>query len=130
MSVFTDVEDFHRKYNQDINVPVTDQLADFRNYLIEEECGEVGAELLGFLYSDYGSNEYELDKKKLTKELADLIYVTIGTAVTFGLPLEEVFKRVHTANMTKDGGVREDGKILKGEGYVPPILDDLFNEKG
>ena len=73
-----------------------------------------------------------VDKRKLTKELADLMYVTIGFATTFGLPLEEVFYEVHKSNMSKlgpNGEVlrREDGKILKGINYKEPDLDQFFS---
>jgi len=69
--------------------------------------------------------------EELTKELADLLYVTIGFAVTFGLPLVEVFERVHQSNMSKLGEdgkpiYREDGKVMKGPNYQPPQLGDLF----
>ena len=67
----------------------------------------------------------------LLKELADLQYVVTGYAVTFGLPLEEAFLRVHESNLTKRDPqgrptVREDGKVLKGSHYRPPHLDDLM----
>ena len=70
--------------------------------------------------------------ENLTKELADLLYVTIGFAVTFGLPLVEVFERVHQSNMSKLGEdgkpiYREDGKVMKGPNYRPPELGDLFS---
>lgn len=55
----------------------------------------------------------------LTKELADLRYVTEGCAVTFGLPLDEAYAAVHASNMSKGGERREDGKVLKGPDYVP-----------
>ena len=71
------------------------------------------------------------NRAHLTKELADILYVVYGAAVTFGLPLEEVFNRVHISNMSKlvDGKPlkRDDGKVLKGPNYQPPQLDDLFN---
>lgn len=43
----------------------------------------------------------------------------------------EAFIRVHTSNMSKlddNGNVtrREDGKVLKGPNYKPPVLDDLI----
>jgi predicted HAD superfamily Cof-like phosphohydrolase len=64
----------------------------------------------------------DVDKIKLTKELADVLYVVIGTAVAFGLPLEKAFKEVHRSNMSKLGAdgkpiLREDGKVLKGPNY-------------
>jgi len=61
------------------------------------------------------------------------MYVTIGFATTFGLPLEEVFYAVHESNMSKlgpNGEVlrREDGKILKGSNYKEPDLDQFFKD--
>lgn len=60
----------------------------------------------------------------LAKELADLRYVTDGCGVTFGFPVDEVFRAVHDSNMSKlqpDGSVayRDDGKVLKSDDYVP-----------
>lgn len=66
----------------------------------------------------------------LLKELADLDYVTAGTAVTFGWDFDEAGKRVHKSNMSKlgeDGKPirRADGKILKGPNYKPAFVGDL-----
>lgn len=46
---------------------------------------------------------------------------------------EEAFRRVHASNMSKlgDDGKpvrREDGKVLKGPNYQPPVLTDLVVE--
>lgn len=55
--------------------------------------------------------------------LADLLYVVIGSALQWGIPLERVLAEVHRSNMTKTAGdKRADGKILKGPGYSPPDL--------
>jgi predicted HAD superfamily Cof-like phosphohydrolase len=55
--------------------------------------------------------------------LADLLYVVYGAAVTFGIDLDPFFDEVHRSNMAKDGGAtREDGKILKPEGWQPPAI--------
>ena len=68
-------------------------------------------------------------KLKMFKELADLQYVLSGMVVSFGIPMEEVFQRVHNSNMSKlvDGKPlkREDGKFLKGPNYKKPDLSDL-----
>ncbi len=95
--------------------------------LVGEECNEVRQECS---WEDaYGVPQ--VSKEDLTKELADLLYVTYGFAVTFGLPIDEVFERVHRSNMSKLGDdgkpiYREDGKVLKGPNYEKPNLDDLF----
>lgn len=43
---------------------------------------------------------------------------------------DEAFRRVHISNMSKLGDdgkpiYREDGKVLKGPNYQPPVLEDL-----
>lgn len=124
MTPFEAVLEFHKTYNVPINVPFTEELVDLRVSLCVEECKEVEEELW------LNSPEF-IDKKRLTKELADLLYVTIGTAVTFGLPLEEVFNEVHKSNMSKLGEdgkpiMRSDGKVLKGKNYKEPDLDKFF----
>ena len=62
--------------------------------------------------------------------LADLLYVVFGTAVAYGIPMDEVFAEVHRSNMTKLGPdgkpiIGEEGKRLKGPGYVPPNIQAL-----
>lgn len=63
----------------------------------------------------------------VAKEMADVIVVVLGTAVSFGISMDEVWREVHYSNMAKrgpDGKVlrREDGKILKPPGWMPPDL--------
>lgn len=68
-------------------------------------------------------------KLKMFKELADVQYVISGMSVSFGIPMAEVFKRVHESNMSKlvNGKAlkRPDGKFLKGPNYKKPDLSDL-----
>lgn len=49
------------------------------------------------------------------KEICDLIYVAVGTAVTYGWKLDGAFETVHKNNMEKieKGTIREDGKLKK-----------------
>lgn len=58
----------------------------------------------------------------LADGLADLTYVTLGTAVAFDIPLMQVFQEVHRSNMTKKvgSGQRVDDK---GESYTPPNIE-------
>lgn len=62
--------------------------------------------------------------------LADLQYVTEGTALEFGIPLADVFAEVHRSNMTKTGQPDSGGKIAKGDGYEPPQIDCILREHG
>ena len=70
------------------------------------------------------------DKANTVKELADLLYVIYGYAVTFGIDLDAAFRRVHLSNMSKLGPdgkpvLRADGKVMKGPNYQPPVMQDL-----
>lgn len=80
---------------------------------------------------EYLESEEKNDLANLAKELADIIYIVCGTAVSYGIPLDNVFDEVHRSNMEKlgpDGKVnrREDGKILKPDGWKPPDIESLL----
>ena len=79
---------------------------------------------------EYMESEEKNDLENLAKELADIIYITCGTAASYGIPLDRVFEAVHESNMAKlvDGKAirREDGKILKPEGWTPPDIKSVL----
>ena len=63
----------------------------------------------------------------VAKELADLLYVVYGTAVSCGIDMEPVFREVHRSNMSKVGGhKRADGKWVKPPHYSPAVLDPIL----
>ena len=76
--------------------------------------------------SNYRFNPNEDTRANLCKEWADAQVVLSNIAWYFQIPASVAFNRVHNNNMTKvvDGKVilREDGKILKPEGYVKPDM--------
>lgn len=122
------VREFHEKFGAAVDVEPTNELLDLRHRLIDEEFTEARDEMTN--QEGFGDAK-NLNKRKLTKELADILYVVYGTAVTFGLPLQEVFEEVHRSNMSKLGPdgkpiYREDGKVLKGPNYKEPDLEHLF----
>ena len=57
--------------------------------------------------------------------LGDLLYVVIGTALVYGIPIAAVFNEVHASNMTKEGLTSEQ-KGGKGPGYRAPDLEPLL----
>lgn len=64
--------------------------------------------------------------------LVDIIYCTMNVACKSGVNMEPIFDQVHRANMLKvdqeTGKVkrREDGKIMKPEGWAPPdIVEEI-----
>ena len=63
--------------------------------------------------------------------LADLLYVTLGTAVACGIDIDPIFQEVHRSNMTKfiDGTFRSDGKYMKGPNYSPADIKTLIERQ-
>ncbi len=59
--------------------------------------------------------------------LGDLEYVLNGFAIACGIDLRRVNAAIQAANMAKVGGpMREDGKVLKPEGWKSPDIELLL----
>lgn len=120
-----DVAAFHRA----CDVPVVDRpqippLAriQLRASLIKEEAKET---IEAMCFDDiYG----------IADGLADLIYVAVGTALEYGIPLDRVWDEVQRSNMSKldpETGKaikRADGKILKGPSFSPPDISGVLRD--
>jgi predicted HAD superfamily Cof-like phosphohydrolase len=115
---------FHRAFKHPLGLdyPTSHTIMDsekkLRRVLIQEEYTEL---------MDAINNG---DDDEVLKELCDLVYVCVGFAVTYGWSFDTAFNRVHQSNMSKldaDGNpaYREDGKVVKPNGYEPPKLLDL-----
>ena len=133
MSVFPTytVQQFMVLMGQDVGAEYTNELLRFRERLIREEVAELDHEIddaCGCLLA--GEKVPASIQANIIKELTDLLYVVAGFAVTFGIDLEEAFRRVHKSNLSKldDEGkpiYREDGKVLKGPNYAPAWFGDM-----
>lgn len=107
-------------------VPTVDVPADVKELrcaLVEEEA----AELRDAVEAD--------DIVGIADAIGDLLYVVHGAALTFGIPVAEVFAEVHRSNMTKLGRdgepiLRADGKVMKGPDYSPPDLAPILRAHG
>ena len=113
-----------------IDEPLSAETLELRYKLLDEELGELKTEINTLCQELRTTGKTSTTTRaRMLKELSDLQYVLSGMAVSFNLPLEEAFNRVHTSNMSKlvNGKPlkREDGKFLKGPNYQPPHLDDL-----
>lgn len=66
--------------------------------------------------------------------LVDSVYVLYQLSNTLKLPFDAAFREIHNSNMAKrglDGKVtfRNDGKVLKPEGWTPPKLHALLSRE-
>lgn len=115
------VQEFHEQF--DIHISPTPSVPDkdtqtLRNRLIQEE------------FEEFQEAMQSKDLSAMAKELADLLYVVYGTAVSLGIDMEPVFKEVHRSNMSKVGGYkREDGKWVKPPTYSPASLEIILENQ-
>jgi predicted HAD superfamily Cof-like phosphohydrolase len=123
MTMFTDVLDFHKAFGQRIGE---------KPYLPNSEERTLRMKLLAEEMYEYTVAENENDIIEIADALADIIYIACGTAASYGIPLDKVFEEVHRSNMAKlvDGKpiYREDGKVLKPEGWTPPDIDGVLEK--
>lgn len=115
------VAKFMHSAGQDVAVPLCrdtpSDLLDLRLRLMDEELNEVFEAI------------NHRDPVQTAHELADLLYVVFGTAVAFGIPIDEVFAAVARANLSKIDSTTgkpflvEDGKVKKGPDYYDPTSD-------
>ena len=115
------VERFHRLFDifvQQAPGQIDERTRILRERLIQEEFEE--------LKEAMGKN----DLACIAKEMADLLYVVYGTAVSYGIDMDPVFREVHRSNMSKVGGYkREDGKWVKPASYSPASIEPILIEQ-
>ena len=118
---FRDQEKFMRACDQTADTENRDQ---FNMYLglIEEEAEELNQAILN------------KDKVEMLDALIDMLVVTIGAIHSAGFDAEGAWKEVMQTNFAKidkkTGKVikREDGKVLKPDGWTPPNLKDFLTK--
>lgn len=133
MTMIDDVKSFHDKFGVPVltvpTVPSGERIA-LRMRLIAEEFDELREAIA---VRETIDNEWlsDCDLPETADAIADLIYVLIGTAHEFGIPLQAVWDRVHAANMAKEGGGTDaKGKIQKPPGWVAPDVAGALRDAG
>jgi predicted HAD superfamily Cof-like phosphohydrolase len=115
------VERFHRLF--DIVVQQKPGLVDERTRMLRER-------LIHEEFEELKEAMAQQDLAAVAKELADLLYVVYGTAVSYGIDMEPVFREVHRSNMSKIGGYkREDGKWVKPPTYSAATIQPIIAEQ-
>jgi len=113
-NVLLSCADFLERLEMDCGVDVRVQ----RTQLMVEELGETVRAMA------------ECDELELLDGLSDLTFVTVGTSLAFGLPLEEGVLAVCNSNLTKTPRNPDDDPRLrcKGTGYVPPNMEGVLKK--
>lgn len=122
-------KEFANKFNHYssniLNIP-NYQIRKLRSLLIQEEGEEVCSVLNPEIILTLDERNHII---MIADGLADLLYVTFGTALAYGIPIDKVYKEIHRSNMTKSMFKDEKsikGKTLKGENYEPPNLAKIL----
>jgi predicted HAD superfamily Cof-like phosphohydrolase len=119
------VREFHRAFNRPVAAAANPRPVEWRDRvsILQEE------------FHEYVEAAHAGDLTAVADALADMVYVIHGTALTYGIPLDEVLAEVHRSNMSKLGAdgrplLRADGKVVKGPGFVPPDVAAVLARAG
>ena len=118
MSNFEDVKKFMDTFGQIVRAKPQfpdNKTMQLRFDLIKEELNEL----------EHAMKTKNL--KEIADALTDILYVTYGAGYAYGINLDECFKEVQRANMSKLGNdgkpiFNDKGKVMKGPNYSPPNL--------
>lgn len=124
MTNFDKVRQFHEVYKCNIGeapaFPNNNERKLRRDLLIEE-------------FAEYCKGEDEDNIVEVADALGDMLYIIYGTAVSYGIPIDEVFAEIHASNLSKldENGLpifRADGKVLKGPNYFKPDIAKILDK--
>ena len=120
MNPYEDVKQFHLACNHPVlstpQIPSPARVA-LRKALIKEEIAET---LKGIA---------DENLPEIADGICDAIYVLVGTALEYGIPLPMIWKAVQQSNMQKTTGGKcpKTGKQLKPPGWEPPDIERILN---
>ena len=110
LTPYQKVKEFHKKFNMHIG-----------NGEIDKETIKLGFKLIVEKYEEFITAYFKEDWIETVDAIVDMIFVLYGMLVRMGVDGDYLFDVVWQANMAKEGGEkREDGKLLKPEGWVQP----------
>ena len=118
MTNFQKVKIFMQTFGQEVKSNPsfsTEKINDLRYNLIKEELDELKQAM---------ENK---DLLEVADALTDILYVTYGAGLAFGIDLDKCFEEVQNSNMSKLGDdgkpiYNDAGKVMKGPNYFKPDL--------
>ena len=118
------------EFNQAFDIPKLDSPD-----IGPEELIELRIKLLREEVEEYAEAARAGDLVEVIDALADIGYILAGTILNHGMQniYDDAFDEVHRSNMAKlvDGKVlrREDGKVMKPQGWTPPQLAQFVSKE-
>ena len=123
MTNFQKVKTFMQTFGQEVKSKPsfgTEKINNLRYNLIREELDELKQAM------------DNTDLLEVADALTDILYVTYGAGIAFGIDLDKCFEEVQNSNMSKldsNGNpiYNDDGKVMKGPNYFKPDLSKFVN---
>jgi len=115
------------EFNQAFEIPKLEQPG-----LSDYDLIELRIKLLTEEVQEYADAARAGDMVEILDALADIGYILAGTIINHGMQdiYDDAFDEVHRSNMAKlvEGKVhrRDDGKVMKPEGWQPPNLSQFL----
>ena len=124
MTNFNKVKKFMEVFGQEVKTKPdfpSEKIVKLRYELIKEELDEFSGALV------------KKSLKEVADSLTDILYVTYGAGIAFGIDLDKCFDEVQRSNMSKLGEdgkpiYNEDGKVMKGPNYFKPDLNKFVKD--
>jgi predicted HAD superfamily Cof-like phosphohydrolase len=122
MSNFEKVKAFMNTFGQEVKEKTefpNEKIIKLRYNLIKEELEELKEAI------------EQKDIIEIADALTDILYVTYGAGLAFGINLDKCFNEVQESNMSKLGEdqkpiYNENGKVMKGPNYFKPNLNKFL----
>ena len=122
MTNFNSVKKFMEVFGQEVKTKSefpSEKIVQLRYDLIKEELDE-------FAQAIKDKNLVEV-----ADSLTDILYVTYGAGIAFGIDLDKCFDEVQRSNMSKLGEdekpiYNDKGKVMKGPNYFKPDLSKFI----
>ena len=122
MTNFEKVKQFMQTFGQEVKDKPefpNEKIIEFRKKLIDEEFNELKEAI------------NDKDIIEIADALTDILVVTYGAGLAFGINLDQCFEEVHRSNMSKLSNegkpiYNEFGKVMKGPNYSPPDLKKII----
>ena len=123
MTNFESVRKFIKTFGQEVKSKPSfssEKINDLRYNLIKEELDELKQAMK------------DKDLLEVADALTDILYVTYGAGIAFGIDLDKCFEEVQNSNMSKldENGkpiYNEAGKVMKGPNYFKPDLSKFVS---
>lgn len=122
--IFADQKAFMDASGQKVSATTVD----LYSTLVTEEEGELRNAVASYFIALHDGEDITAPAIEVADGCIDLIYVAVGLLHAMGFNPRPLWDEVHRSNIDKfrDGiRRREDGKILKPEGWTPPSLGPI-----